>query len=69
LEPLFEEPDRARVLFEREDLFVVFDLERELELDDLDFDDVPRFEPRPPDPLLERLPLVPDPRFATRPPC
>jgi len=60
LELFFEDPDRddERVLFEREDLFVVFCFEREFELDDLDFDDVRRFdrllEPplalRPPDP-------------------
>ena len=46
LELFCEDPEREdpRVLFEREDLFVVFDLERELELDDLDFDDVRRFD-------------------------
>jgi hypothetical protein len=39
------------VLFEREELLDVFDLDWDLEFDDLDFDEVPRFEP-PVDPLL-----------------
>jgi hypothetical protein len=54
LELFVEEPDRedARVLFEREDLFVVFGLEREFDFEDLEFDDVRRF-----DPLVEPLPL------------
>lgn len=50
-------PDREDELrpFEREDLLVVFDLEREFEFDPLDLDDVPRFEPLG-DPLrLDRL--------------
>jgi hypothetical protein len=53
LEPFACEPDREddRVLFEREDLFVVFGLEREFAFCDLDFDDVRRFEPLV-DPLL-----------------
>jgi hypothetical protein len=53
LELFVEEPDRedSRVLFEREDLFAVFGLEREFDFDDLDFDDVRRLE------LVDPLPL------------
>jgi hypothetical protein len=60
LELFVEEPDRedARVLFEREDLFVVFGLARELEFDDRDFDDVRPLEPLVDPPLLERLRLA-----------
>jgi len=61
LELFFEDPDREdeRVLFEREDLPVVFCFERELELD-RDFGDLRRF-----DPLPERLRvlLAPDPEL------
>jgi hypothetical protein len=39
------------LLFEREDLFAVFDLEREFDFDEVDFDD-PRLEPL----LLDREP-------------
>jgi hypothetical protein len=40
------------LLFEREDLFAVFDLEREFDFAEADFDDDPRFEPL----LLDREP-------------
>ena len=53
MEPCFEEPEREdeRVFFEREELLVDPCFEREFEFDDLDFDELPRFEP-PPDCLL-----------------